>query len=75
METATRLSRVAVESSSVSSVGYDAAVAVLEVEFRNGSVYRYFAVPSSVHEALMRSSSKGAFVNQRVRDLFPFARV
>ena len=63
------------ESSSVASVGYDAALAVLELEFRSGGVYRYFAVPAAVHEALMRSQSKGAFVSRLVRDVYPFARV
>lgn len=63
------------ESSSVASVGYDAEVAVLELEFRNGGVYRYFAVPASVHEALMLSESKGAFVSRFVRDVYPFARL
>ncbi len=67
--------RVEVESSSVASVGYDDAVAVLEIEFRGGGVYRYFAVPEAVHAALMRSQSKGAFVNRLVRGAYPFARV
>ena len=62
-------------SSSVTSVGYDAELSVLELEFRNGGVYRYFAVPASVHEALMHSDSKGAFVSRLVRDAYPFVRV
>ena len=59
----------------MTSVGYDRELAVLEVEFRNGGVYRYFAVPAAVHEALMQSASKGAFVSRLVRDVYPFARV
>jgi KTSC domain len=70
-----QIARVEVESSSVSSVGYDAELSVLELEFRNGGVYRYFAVPASVHEALMRSESKGAFLSRQVRDAYPFVRV
>ena len=75
MKTSRKASRVEVESSSVASVGYDAELSVLEVEFRNGGVYRYFAVPASVHEALMGSESKGAFVSWLVRDAYPFVRV
>lgn len=75
MKAIREIARVEVESSSVASVGYDAEVAVLELEFRNGGVYRYFAVPASVHEALMLSESKGAFVSRFVRDVYPFARL
>ena len=53
----------------MSSVGYDDALATLEIEFRNGGVYRYFAVPAAVHAALMQSASKGAFVSRLVRDV------
>ena len=67
--------RIEVESSSVTSVGYDDALATLEVEFRNGGVYRYFAVPAAVHTALMQSASKGTFVSRLVRDVYPFVRV
>jgi len=66
---------VAVESSSVASVGFDGALAVLELEFRNGSVYRYFAVPAAVYEGLMDAASKGVYVNRFVRGVYPFARV
>lgn len=75
MKATQEIARVEVESSSVTSVGYDAGLSVLELEFRNGGVYRYFAVPASVHEALMRSESKGAFVSRLVRDAYPFVRV
>lgn len=75
MKATQEIARVEVESSSVTSVGYDPELAVLELEFRNGGVYRYFAVPASVHEALMGSESKGAFVSRLVRDVYPFVRV
>lgn len=75
MKTVPGAARVAVESSSVASVGYDAARAVLELEFRNGAVYRYFAVPAPVYEGLMRSESKGVYVNRLVRNAYSFSRV
>ena len=67
--------RVPVESSSLASVGYAAKRQTLEVEFRNGLVYEYFLVPASVHRELMAASSKGAFFNRAVRDLYPSRRV
>lgn len=67
--------RKPLESSSLRSVGYDEATAVLEVEFDGGAVYRYFAVPKKVHDALMAAPSKGAFLNERVKPVYPVKRV
>ena len=75
MQIAPSTVRVAVESSSVTSVGFDASLSAMEIEFAGGAVYRYFAVPAAVHAALMDASSKGIFFNQHVRAKYPFARV
>lgn len=66
--------RQRVQSSCLTSVGYQAASRTLEVEFRNGSVYRYFEVPACVHEALIEAPSKGRFFATEVRDRFACAR-
>jgi hypothetical protein len=68
------MKRTLVDSASVASVGYDGATSVLEVEFRNGNVYRYFAVPSKVHAALVDAQSIGAFVNTVIKPNYPCAR-
>jgi hypothetical protein len=67
--------RQPVESSSLASVGYEAASQTLEVEFRTGNTYRYFHVPPSVYEALLAAESKGRFFVREVRARFPYARV
>ena len=41
---------VLVESTTLASAGHDAREAVLELQFRNGSVYQYFHVPRRVYE-------------------------
>jgi hypothetical protein len=69
------MKRMLVSSSSIASVGYDAKLATLEVEFASGAVYRYFSVPAAVHIQLMSAASKGAFLSRFVREAFPFARV
>lgn len=69
-----RMRRKPVESSAISSVGYDPGLEVLEVEFRSGAVYDYFDVPRPVYESLMKASSKGRFVSRRIRDRFRFER-
>ncbi len=73
--TSRQVERVAVISSVLRSVGYDHPTAILEVEFVNGLVYRYTAVPPHVHDSLMNAPSKGQYFNTHVRDCFPFSQV
>lgn len=67
--------RVAIDSTSVASVGYDEGARVLEIEFRGGRVYRYRDVPPAVHRLLLRAPSIGEFVNRIVRPRFEGERV
>lgn len=64
------MERVPVNSSNVSSIGYDVDGQVLEVEFHNGSVYQYAGVPPSEHEALMTSDSKGKFLHANIKSRY-----
>ncbi|MDP9027456.1 MAG: KTSC domain-containing protein [Actinomycetota bacterium] len=63
--------RLPVRSSVIATVGYDDDTALLEVEFTSGDVYRYFAVPPSVHRALMAAESPGAYFNRHISDHYP----
>lgn len=67
--------RTPVESSSIASVGYDAATHVLEIEFKNGGLYRYRAVPREIFIGLMSADSKGHFFLERIRGKFDYERV
>ncbi|MDR7420837.1 MAG: KTSC domain-containing protein [Armatimonadota bacterium] len=67
--------RTPVESSSLSSVGYDPERSLLELEFHGGRIYQYFAVPRRTFEELMTAASVGAFVNRCIKPRFPFRRV
>jgi len=67
----TAMRRQPVLSSVIAEVGYDADTAELEVQFRSGDVYRYYAVPPSVHRALMEADSPGAYFNRHISDHFP----
>ena len=66
---------IAVESTALSTVGYDEARALLRIEFWSREVYQYFGVPAAVHQALLGSSSKGSYFNQTIRGRFPFCQV
>ena len=69
------MNRTSVASVMMASVGYDPAGAILEVEFRNGSVYEYLNVPPHHYDVLLAADSKGKFFNACVRGVFPFRRV
>ena len=64
--------RVPVESEAMNSVGYDPKARVLEIEFSQGEVYRYFDVPSSLHVGLMAAESHGEYFTRNIRDVFAF---
>jgi KTSC domain-containing protein len=66
--------RKSVDSSAISSVGYDERSSMLEVEFEGGAVYDYFDVPPKVYKDLLKAPSKGRFVSRRIRDRYPFVR-
>ena len=65
------MDRLPLESSAIVSAGYDAASRELEIEFRNGRVYRYLGVPQGVYDFLLRARSKGGFVNRMVDGRYP----
>jgi len=70
------MKRVPVDSSSVAGVGYDSGTATLEIEFRNGGVYRYFGVPERHFRALTeQADSVGRHVNLHIRDCYEYERV
>jgi hypothetical protein len=48
-----------VQSSNISSIGYDTDDRILEVEFHNGGIYQYVSVPSEVHRSFLQASSHG----------------
>lgn len=63
-----------VDSSAISSMGYDARSSTLEVEFRSGAVYDYHGVPPKVWKDLLGAPSKGRFFSRSLRGRYPFTR-
>jgi hypothetical protein len=66
---------VAVESTTLTTVAYDADRELLQLGFRDQAVYCYFDVPADVHENLLRASSKGSYFNRFIRGRFAHTRV
>ncbi len=69
------MERKSVISSNLSSIGYDESSAILEVEFRNRSIYQYLGVPVSVYKKLMAAPSIGSYLNKHIKDAYRFKQV
>jgi len=63
--------RVEFDSTAIVSAGYDAATAVLEIEFAGGGVYRYRLVPPHVWRDLRDAESAGRYFAESIRDRYP----
>jgi hypothetical protein len=74
-EEISKMNREPVSSSTVASIGYDAATETLEVGFNNGTVYQYYNVPGFVHDNFMQAVSKGEFLNANIKNTYPYSRV
>lgn len=69
------MKRTPVESSNISSIGYDEDSSTVEIEFHNGTIYQYFDVPASVYKGIMEAGSKGQYFAQHVKGYYRFVRV
>ena len=70
-----RSSWVAVDSSSIAALSYDADTRVLGVQFRSGAAYRYRGVPAEVFAEFLRADSKGRYFVKKIRGKYAFFRV
>ena len=67
------MERQTVASSLIRSVGYDPAGSILEIEFiEPRRIYTFYDVPYSVYNELMEAPSKGQYLNEFIRDDYPY---
>lgn len=64
--------RLPIESTLLASAAYSPDHCLLDLEFRDGSLYRFFRVPVECFQQLMASDSKGAFFNHNIRNQFQY---
>lgn len=69
------IERKPVTSSNVLSLGYDPVGQVLEIEFKDGSVYQYANVPQFIYDQLIASSSIGSFIHNNIKAKYSFIRL
>src|SRR5206468_2576775 len=70
-----RIPRQSVQSTAIARVGYSKRRHILEIEFVNGAVYRYFDVPLAVYRKLMSAESKARFYDSQIRKHYRSALV
>lgn len=66
---------VTVESTTLTTVGYDENLRRLQLEFCSQSIYLYFGVPAAVYEALLDAPSKGRYFNGSIRGRYPYRQI
>ena len=57
-------------SSALAKIEYDEPQKLLELEFRDRTIYRYRNVPARIHRELLTSESKGEYFNRMIRGAF-----
>jgi hypothetical protein len=66
---------ITLNSSLLHAAQYQEQDLLLELEFRDGSIHRYFQVPGNTFEALLQAESKGAYFNLQIRKHFNSAKI
>jgi hypothetical protein len=70
-----RIPRQSVQSTAIAKIGYSKRRHILEIEFVNGAVYRYFDVPVSMYRELMSAESRARFYDSNIRKHYRSALV
>ena len=65
---------VAVQSTILVTMSYDVGQQILQLEFRDQAVYRYFGVPANLYQDFLDAPSKGSYFNRFIRDRFDCVR-
>lgn len=69
------MEREYVNSSMITSFGFDSSSSTLEVEFKNGAVWQYFDVPESVYYEMKSASSCGKFWHANIKGQYAESQV
>ena len=62
-------------SSVVAAIRYDAGTSKLRVIYVSGSIYDYKGVPEKVYKEMKEASSKGEFLNKRIKPIYEFEKI
>jgi KTSC domain len=69
------MERKPVDSSMLTSVGYDPSTQTLEMEFKDGAIWQYLKVSELEYSRLIGSSSLGSYARDLIIGQYPEVRV
>ena len=69
------MERKQVDSSNILSLGYSKKERMLEVEFKAGTVYRYFNVNKELYEQMLKAESVGKYFHINIKGKYDFKKV
>ncbi|MBT1606555.1 KTSC domain-containing protein [Curtobacterium flaccumfaciens] len=61
---------IGVQSTNISSIGYDSGAELLQVDFLNGSSYEYHGVPEAVWHEFLGAASKGVYLHRSIKPFY-----
>jgi hypothetical protein len=62
------------KSSRIKSAEYNDSTGVLTVEFYKGGKYKYYSVPETVYQGLIRSSSPGNYFDLAIKGKYTYRK-
>jgi hypothetical protein len=62
-------------SSVIASMNYNSESSTLQIRFVSGIVYDYKNVPEKVFKAMKAATSKGTFLNTKIKGKYEFEKV
>jgi hypothetical protein len=73
-----KMKTISVQSTNLSTIGYDEDSQTLEVGFLNGSIYQYFGVPKVVADEFMHNppeGSHGKYLAANIKGVYRYSKV
>ena len=62
-------------STEIEWIGYEKSDSMLQVEFIEGSVYRYKDVPEDVYQNFLGAQSHGRYFEEQIKGQYPYRKV
>jgi len=63
------------QSRNIESATYDDEKFTLDITFKRGAEYRYYAVPRQVWLDFVHAQSPGSFFSAHIKDVFDYERI
>ena len=69
------MERASINSTMITSIGYDSSTGTLEIEYKDGSVWQYYDFPETMWNEFQYAESQGKYWHRNIKGRFVEARV